>query len=201
MSKIKPLARKTDIVLQEFGNETLVYDLKTNKAFNLNETSTLIWQACTGNKSVSEIALKLSEKFKSPIDEDFVWLALEQLKKDNLLENAAEVSTDFGGLSRREVIKKVGLGSLIALPLISSLVAPMATHAQSAAVCAAGRCRCPNMTDNCAGNATTPPTTGGPYVNCNTVGGTPTCDCVGPYGGNDSAGTGFRLGNRCASNP
>lgn len=135
MSKIKPLARNTDIVLQEFGNEILIYDLRTNKAFSLNETSAMIWQACNGNESVSEIAENLAKKFKSPISEDFVWLALEQLKKDNLLENFAEVSTDFGGLSRREVIRKVGLSTLVALPLISSLVAPMAIHAQSGTAC------------------------------------------------------------------
>lgn len=61
MSKIKPLARSADIVVQEFGNEVLIYDLRINKAFNLNETSTLVWQLCDGHKSISEIADDLTK--------------------------------------------------------------------------------------------------------------------------------------------
>jgi len=64
-------------------------------------------------------------------------LALDQLKKENLIENKDEIVADFNGMSRREVIRKVGLASVVALPLISSLVAPMAVSAQSA-TCRAG---------------------------------------------------------------
>ncbi len=127
----KPVSRKSNIVVQDFGNEILIYDLTENKAFNLNETSAMVWQLCDGNKTVSDIAGNLSGRFDSPISADFVWFALEQLKKDNLLENASEVSIDFGGLSRREVVSKVGFATLVALPMISSLIAPMAIHAQS----------------------------------------------------------------------
>lgn len=199
MSKIKPLARKNDIVIQEFGNEILIYDLKSNKAYNLNETSALIWQLSNGDNTICEIAGNITKRLNSSINEEFVWLALEQLRKENLIENKTEISSLYQGISRREIIRRVGLASMVALPLVSSLVAPTAVSAAS--TCAIGTCRCPNITDNCAGNATSPPIAGGPYVNCNTVGGTPTCDCLGPYGGNDSAGAGFRLGTGCGPNP
>jgi hypothetical protein len=195
MSKIdtKPVSRKADIVVQELGNEVLIYDLKIHKAFSLNETSALVWQACNGNRTINEISAQISAQLNSPVNEEFVWLALEQLKKENLIENEAEVSAPFEGMSRREVIRKVALTSLIALPIVSSLVAPMAVHAQSG-VCAAGSCRCPNATPstgNCQGSST--PTT----VNCNTVGASAACDCVGPFGVTDSAGPGFKTGLGC----
>ena len=128
-----PLSRKANIVIQEFENEVLIYDLKINKAFCLNETSHLVWQLCNGINSIADINRKLSKKLKINFSEDLVWLALDQLKKKNLLENSPEIEINFGGLSRREVIRKVGLTTVIALPIIASIVAPTAVHAQSIA--------------------------------------------------------------------
>lgn len=130
--EIRPVSRKTDLVIQEFDEEILIYDLASNKAFALNKSSALVWQACDGINSVSEISAKITKKLNSPVSEDFVLFALEQLKKDNLLENALAISDNFNGLSRRQVIRKVGFASLVALPVISSLIAPTAAFAQSA---------------------------------------------------------------------
>lgn len=78
-----PLSRQKDIVVQELGKENLIYDLKTGKAYCLNETSSLVWQFCDGSNSIADISQKLSRKLKSPITEDLVWLAIDQLQKDN----------------------------------------------------------------------------------------------------------------------
>jgi hypothetical protein len=69
------------------------------------------------------------------VPEEVVWLALDQLKKENLLENGGEIPTKFSGMSRREVIRKVGLATAIALPVIAGLVAPTAAQAQSIIPC------------------------------------------------------------------
>jgi hypothetical protein len=61
-------------------------------------------------------------------------LALNDLKKNGLVEYDADKVNEFGGLSRREMIRKVGLASMVALPAIMSIVAPMAVHAQSVPV-------------------------------------------------------------------
>lgn len=188
MSEIKPLARRKDIVIQEFGNETLIYDLTANKAFNLNETSSLIWQLSTGNNTISEIASELSYKFNSPISEEFVWLALEQFRKDKLVENENEIAGLLDGLSRREIIRRVGLASVVMLPIVSSLVAPTAVQA-AASSCPNVACRCPNASAICPGS-----TVPGVFVNCNTSTGNNACDCNGPYGAPDSAGAGFKTG-------
>jgi hypothetical protein len=126
-----PIARKTNLVLQEIKNETLVYDLDKNKAFCLNETSSLVWQLINGNMSVSEISQSISIKLNQPVTDSLVLLALEQLKEEDLLEGSEEIIPAFPGLTRREVIRKVGLGSMVALPFIVGLVAPTSAQAQS----------------------------------------------------------------------
>jgi hypothetical protein len=191
-NQIKPLSRRENLVVQEYGSEILIYDLTNNKAFSLNDSSALIWHACDGKHTVSEISAQISNKLNSPVNEDFVQLALEQLKKDNLLENSSEVSINFGGLSRREVIRKVGFATLVALPIVSSLIAPTAVNAQS--VACTGACQCPNVTVNYCS-----PAAGGGTINCNLLGAT--CRCRGPFGAPGSGSSpGQKVGN-CDTGP
>jgi Coenzyme PQQ synthesis protein D (PqqD) len=126
-----PKNRNEDIVMLEMESEILIYDLRTNKTFSLNETSALIWQLCDGKKSVAEISRNLSKKLNKPVTEDFVWLALDNFKKENLLEQSEQFEIDFNGLSRRQLVKKIGFASLLTLPVIASVTAPVAGAAAS----------------------------------------------------------------------
>lgn len=146
-NNIYPKSRRANVVVQDFENEVLIYDLAKNKAYCLNQTSALVWQNCNGNNSVSDISRELSRKSKIDVSDEVVWLALDGLKRDDLLEEGDEFEIVFNGLNRRQLIKKVGLASMIALPVISSVVAPSAAAAQSGnllgffAVCTAdGQC-------------------------------------------------------------
>jgi hypothetical protein len=127
-----PKARETELVVQELKGELLIYDLNNNKAYCLNPTSAMIWNLCDGNNSVLDITKQAGKKLKQPVTDELVYLALDQFKADNLLDSNQEIEIKFDGLSRREVIRKVGFASLVALPVISSLVAPTAAMAQSA---------------------------------------------------------------------
>lgn len=122
--KILPTARNNDVVIQEANNEMLVYDLLTNKAYCLNETSAKVFHACGNNESFED--LKREHNFA----DDLIYLSLDELKKSNLL--AGEYNSPFANMNRREVIRKVGLGCAVALPVISSLIAPQSLSAQSA---------------------------------------------------------------------
>ena len=153
-SSQRPIARKSGLVVQEMPDEVLVYDLNTNKAHCLNQTAATVWQACDGNKSISDIAANFGDG-----NEDLVWLAIDQLSENNLLET--QVASKFKGQSRREVIKKIGLASIVAVPVIASLVAPQnALAAQSCACVSPGDCltqtSCPSTT-NCNGSGTCAP--------------------------------------------
>ena len=152
-----PIARKTGIVIQEVPEEVLVYDLDTNKAHCLNQTAALIWKSCDGNRSITDIARHVESLAGSSVSDDFVWLAIDQLNENNLLEQ--EITANFNGLSRRDVIKKIGLSTMIAVPVIGSLVAPKSAMA-------AASCNCNNNAE--CGPAT--PNAGCPAPSCNGLG-------------------------------
>lgn len=137
----KPVSRRENIVVQEIDGEVLIYDLIKNKAFCLNQTSALVWQNCDGTKTIADINDTVGKQLNSQVNEDIIWLALDQLSKENLIEKETKPESKFAGLSRREVIKKVGLASVVALPVVTSLVAPLAVHANSACI-AGGTCTC-----------------------------------------------------------
>ena len=133
-----PLARKSGLVVQEMPDEVLVYDLNSNKAHCLNETAAKIWKSCDGKTSIEEIATV----FGKGNNQDLVWLAIDQLSENDLLETG--LTSKFKGRSRRDVIKKIGLASVVAVPVIASLVAPQnALAAQS--------CNCVNNTQCSSG--------------------------------------------------
>lgn len=127
----KPISRKANIVVQNLESEVLIYDLSINKAYCLNETSAFVFQLCDGTNSVEEISDLMSVKFKTLISEELVQFALEGLRKDNLLENGVELPNYFAGLNRREIIKKIGFASMVALPIVASIIAPTAVNAAS----------------------------------------------------------------------
>jgi len=128
-----PLARNTGLVVQEVPDELLVYDLHNDKAHCLNHTAALVWRSCDGKTAISDIASKLSSEVGENISDDFVWLALDGLSKNDLLEK--KITANFAGESRRSVIKKLGLASIVAVPIIASLAAPQNALAVASCAC------------------------------------------------------------------
>ncbi len=143
------MARITGLVVQEMPDEVLVYDMDTNKAHCLNETAAFVWKSCDGKNSVTDIVREFEANNGGRVTEDFVWLAIDQLHENGLLE--AGIESRFAGQSRRDVLKKIGLASMVALPVIASLVAPKSAMAAvscaciNAAACAA-QAGCPSTT-------------------------------------------------------
>lgn len=153
-SKNNPKGREDNIVVQESNGELLLYDLTTNKAYCLNPTSAAIWNLCDGNRSLPDITKQLSKQLKQPVTDDLVWLAIDQFKTDSLLSGSNEIEIKLGGLSRREVIRKVGVATMVALPAITSIVAPIAAMAQSGLAGVGGACVNPNDCRPCANGNT-----------------------------------------------
>ena len=118
-----PLARNSELVVQELKGELLIYDLSRNEALCLNETSKIVYQACDGKQTFDEL------KKKHKLTDEVIYLALDKLQANGLL--ATQNIDYFKGLTRREVIRKAGLAALIALPVIAALAAPTAAHAAS----------------------------------------------------------------------
>lgn len=154
-----PKARKNGLVVQEVADEVLVYDLDTNKAHCLNQSAAIVWKSCDGTRSVSEIAGLVEAETGGSVNDDFVWLAIDQMNDSNLLESA--VRSSFAGESRREVIKKIGLATMVGLPVIASLVAPQSAMAAVSCSCTApGDCTTQTgcaSTTNCNGSGVCAP--------------------------------------------
>ena len=131
-----PKARLNGLVVQEMPDEVLVYDLSTNKAHCLNGSAAIVWRACDGTNSVADIVNEFERSGKGSVSEDFVWLALNQLQENDLLET--EIANRFKGQSRRQVLKTIGLASVVAVPVIASLVAPRSALAVVSCVCGGG---------------------------------------------------------------
>jgi hypothetical protein len=131
-SSRNPLARREGLVIQEMPEEVLVYDTNTNKAHCLNKTAAFVWKSCDGSHTINDIAGLMEEEFGTNVPDDLVWLAIDQLGKDDLLE-VSEIPAK--GISRREVIRRIGIASVIALPVVASLVAPSSALAAVSCGC------------------------------------------------------------------
>ena len=149
-----PRARTQGLIVQELPDEVLIYDRERDKAHCLNQTAALVWKYLDGKNSVANITQKLEQDLKTHIDEKIVWYALDQFSKDHLLEDAFVPPTLFVGMSRREMVRALGVAAAIALPLVTSIVAP--TPAQ-ASTCGTTGSPCSSGSQCCSGTCSSGP--------------------------------------------
>jgi hypothetical protein len=128
--QVHPRARQASLIVKEVDDETLVYDLETDKAHCLNDTAARIWKRCDGRTTVREISARLGAELNIKVDEDVVWLALDQLAKFRLLEEAPVKPAHLAGVSRRQAVRALGVAALV-LPMVNSLVVPTAAQTAS----------------------------------------------------------------------
>ena len=129
--KLRPLARTHGLVVRELPEEVLVYDLDTHKALCLNRTAALVWKCCDGQSGVEGILRALRAELQAPVTEEVVWLALERLSRDRLLTERVRRPAALAGVSRRDVLKKMGLAAAVTLPVVTAIVAPTTAQAAS----------------------------------------------------------------------
>jgi hypothetical protein len=141
-----PEARTEGLIVQHLTDEVLVYDQDRHKAHCLNHTAALVWNQCDGRSSISEIATKLTGQTKTAVEAEVVWLAVEQLSRTHLLKG--RVGAQKGEMSRREVMRRIGIGAAVALPMVTSIVAPKATEAAN---CRASGAACNSSPQCCSG--------------------------------------------------
>ena len=126
----KPKSLKRDqLVVEELGTELMIYDQKRNRAFCLNQKAAFVWQRCDGQTTVAAIAAKMEQALGEPVDEKVVEFALQSLAQDGLLQPADSLLV-VTGMTRRDLIQKVGVRAAVALPLVTALlVATPKAHA------------------------------------------------------------------------
>ncbi len=161
-----PCARREGLVVRELPDEVLIYDRDRDKAHCLNQTAALIWKYCDGKTTVPTIARHLERDLETkPIDEKVVWFALSQLSKDHLLEDSVVPPAMLSGMTRREMVRVLGVAAVIAVPLVTSIVAPTpaqaATCLPSGAACSSGPQCCSGSCPGAPNQCPVTPSTGG----------------------------------------
>lgn len=146
-----PSARKSKLVVRELAEEVLVYDEEGHRAHCLNRTAAMVWKGCDGKTPVAGIARRMSGQLSTHVSEEVVWLALGQLAEFDLLAPGAPRAAPPGLLSRRKMLRRLGIAAAVSLPLITSVVSPTAAQAQSP--CNETNCPPPNC---CAGGVCQP---------------------------------------------
>lgn len=148
----RPKARIDQLLVQPTGPDTLVYDERTHRAHCLDARAARVWALCDGTRTERQIAEAYGE---GAAGEAVVRWTLGELERSALLESAGDAA-DRAALSRRVLIKGVGLA---ALPVIMAITAPRARAATS---CAALGQAC-TTTPNCCSPLTCQPG-GGPGI-------------------------------------
>ena len=126
-----PRARRAQLIVKELATETLVYDEESHEAHCLNQTAAFVWRHCDGRTSIAKMGRLLEKQAKTEVPEQLVWSALEQLEKSDLLEGPSFRPARLEGMSRRELIRRLGIGAALTLPVVVSIVAPTAAEAAS----------------------------------------------------------------------
>lgn len=122
----RPRARKKQLITKEVGGELIVYDRESDRVHCLNSTAAFVWSHCDGRTSIAAMVQLLEEQTKTPVDEEIILHALEQLTRSKLLDDSNTVFATNELLSRRAVMR---LG--VATALITTIVAPAAAQAAS----------------------------------------------------------------------
>ena len=152
---MKPVARRTGLVVRELADEVVVYDEERHEAHCLNSTAATVFRNADGQRSVSDLAAVLGGQGAEA--EELVRMALGQLGDARLLETPHAPAPEMG-LARRDAMRRVGLGAAILLPLVTSVLAP--TPAEAAATCAEGAGACSGQSDGTPCTCTVPPCLG-----------------------------------------
>jgi len=146
MERHLPIARREQLVVTELGEELLIYDLRAHRAHCLNRTAALVWQHCNGRRDIPALAQTLTRVLPFAVDEDMIRLALRQLSRRKLLSGppgpALIPENGATQISRRAMMRRLGIAAAVALPLVTSIVAPTPAEAQS--LCNAANCPPPS---------------------------------------------------------
>jgi hypothetical protein len=129
--EVKPKSLCRDqLIVEELGTELMIYDQKRNRAFCLNQKAALVFQYSDGKTTVAGLAARLTQMLGEPVGEKTIQFALQSLSQDGLLEPLDFPPIVAAGMTRREVMQKIGVRAAVALPVVTALmVATPKAHA------------------------------------------------------------------------
>jgi hypothetical protein len=130
---VLPAARRDELIVEIMADETLVYDLRRHRAHYLNPTAALVWRCCRERRSVAETEALLRAALGVAEAETLMWMALDRLQRARLLIEPPAFPGPRARYTRRQVMRGLGAGTAatLLLPLVDSILSPVAAQAGS----------------------------------------------------------------------
>lgn len=120
----RPLARTVGLLVETVGEETVVFDRNSKKAFRLNRSAAIVWSRCDGKTSIEDLAgIVQRELGLSESAEPLVEIALQQLDSLDLLEGPPVIT-------RRRMGRKIAAAAAL-IPVVAAITVPTPAKAQS----------------------------------------------------------------------
>lgn len=127
---VYPRARRRGVLVDQVGDETIVFDEERKEAHSLNRMASIVWRYCDGAHSTSDIALLLGTELGVETNEPIVEYALDKLASVHLLQS--DIAEENDQLNRRQVMKRVAAVGAAAVGLPSVLTVMTPTEAMAA---------------------------------------------------------------------
>ena len=119
---MRPLARRDELLLQNIGDQLVVYDQKRRRLHVLNRSAALVWRHCDGHRDVAQLAETIGRELGTPGDNEVILLALQQLDEAQLLKRRQSSTPQADSVSRREMMSRAlgGLAAGVLMPMVTS---------------------------------------------------------------------------------
>jgi hypothetical protein len=87
----KAPSRRCDLIVHQLDDELLLYDPPGERTHRLNATAAMIWQHCTGEHTLEDMAALLTRQFEVDMETALrdTRTVLQQLEHEHLVNGAA----------------------------------------------------------------------------------------------------------------
>ena len=125
-----PKSRQHGLLIDQVGDETIVYDEERQEAHSLNRPASIVWKNSDGTRSLEQLGDLLGTQLGVGPSESLVEYALDELSRVHLLE---ENGLGDAPVSRRDIVKRMALAgaAVVAIPVILSIATPTPAMALS----------------------------------------------------------------------
>lgn len=141
----RPRKISQEVSVQQIGAETLIYDGRRHLAFCLNASSASVWRIADGTRTIAQMCDAASAELGHEVSEELVRFTVETLRSEGLIEPPTEADNGIDAgcvISRRAMLRQLGVSGAMLLPVVASIVAPTAAQAYSGCVnCSTGNAR------------------------------------------------------------
>lgn len=150
---MNPLPRvRPGLLRHELDGQVLIYDAREDRVHLLDTTTGHVFELLEqGGRSRAGIVSELATRMNILEGEGLLELSLEELRKADLLDGNMAPVAPLSEMSRRELLRKVGMAGAAAL-LIPAIATLTASPAYAQASCSAATHSCVvGIVDCCAG--------------------------------------------------